>query len=71
MDSKKDDYWELGRDEDNLQVRTIWVCCPECGVDYDEEKVMFEDISEDIQGYDVLTFTCPQGHKHQKGLRRG
>lgn len=48
----------------------VVVNCGGCGIDYREQDVHFENIEEDIQGYDVLTFTCPKGHL-AKSLRRG
>ena len=55
---------------DEVFEPTIIVACTECGVDYDEKTVTVLDIEEDIQGRDVLTFTCPKGH-NCKSLRRG
>lgn len=52
-------------------MRTIQVRCPECGETHDERKVQFENIEEDIQGRDVLTFVCPGCDKTVKSLRRG
>lgn len=36
-----------------------------------EKEVKFENIEEDIQGRDVLTFTCPFCKKIHKSLRVG
>lgn len=56
----------------DLFERKIWVSCPTCGMDYDESDpaLKIEGIEEDVQGRDLLTFTCPEGHKC-KSLRRG
>ena len=49
---------------------TIHVNCTKCGMDYDEKTVEILDIEEGIQGEDILTFTCPEGHPC-KSVRRG
>jgi predicted RNA-binding Zn-ribbon protein involved in translation (DUF1610 family) len=36
-----------------------------------ESTVTFENIEEDIQGRDVLTFRCPQCGESHRSLRRG
>jgi RNase P subunit RPR2 len=48
---------------------TIKVKCIDCDTYFDEEKVEFVDIEEDIQGYDILTFTCPKCGKIKKSKR--
>lgn len=37
----------------------------------DERQVKVENIEEDIQGQDVLTFKCPECGQTHKSLRRG
>jgi hypothetical protein len=49
---------------------TIIVSCPTCGVDYDEKSVKVLNVEEGLQGEDILTFTCPEGHE-TKSCRRG
>jgi hypothetical protein len=36
-----------------------------------EPTVEVEDIAEDIQGRDILTFTCPQCGEYHQSLRVG
>ena len=36
-----------------------------------EEDVQFENIEEDMQGRDILTFTCPECGEQHKSLRVG
>lgn len=53
------------------QERIIYVMVP-CIKDWvDETKVEFIDISEDIQGRDVLTYKCPICEKIHTSLRCG
>jgi hypothetical protein len=51
--------------------RTIKVYCTVCREWIDEKDVLFEDIHEGVQREDILTFTCPEGHKHQVSRRIG
>lgn len=44
-------------------MRTTTVTCPYCHTRYDSDAVPFVNISEDIQGYDVMTFECPKCEK--------
>ena len=39
--------------------KVIKVRCSKCKKDFDEKKVEFVGIKEDIQGRDLLTFVCP------------
>ena len=50
-------------------VPSIHVACTDCGVDYDEQEVTALNIEEGLQGEDILTFRCPNGHE-TKGVRR-
>ena len=36
------------------------VLCQHCGVFHRTDRVEFLNIEEDIQGCDVMTFTCPK-----------
>ncbi len=49
--------------------RIICVTCPTCG-EFDEEKVEFVGISEDMQGRDRMTFVCPKCGKTVTSYRR-
>lgn len=51
--------------------RPIKVYCQECKEWHNEKDTKFENIEEDIQGHDVLTFTCPKGHEGQRSKRIG
>jgi len=51
--------------------RTIRVYLTCTGDWVDEKTVKVENIEEDMQGQDVLTFTCPECGKSHKSLRRG
>jgi len=51
--------------------RSVSVFCKKCLKWYDEDKCEFENIEEDVQGKDVLIFTCPEGHEHQRSHRMG
>ena len=37
----------------------VYVRCRECGEQHDSTEVEFLNIEEDIEGRDVITFTCP------------
>ena len=51
--------------------KRIQVYCSECGEMKDEKDTEFLNIEEDIQGADVLTFTCPDCKTKQKSRRLG
>jgi len=51
--------------------KIIYVKCPKCLIYYDEEKVKFINIEEDIIGYDVMTFVCPKCKKQVRSRRLG
>jgi Zn finger protein HypA/HybF involved in hydrogenase expression len=53
------------------QYRTILVRCNNCKKDFDENKIEFLNISENIFGQDELTFECPICKTTQTSLRRG
>jgi hypothetical protein len=54
-------------DEDWRPRPTILLSCN--GERIDAEAVEFEDIAEDMQGRDVVTFTCPRcGQTHQSNV---
>ena len=38
---------------------SCFVFCPECFMEHDTREVEFLGISEDIQGRDVMQYTCP------------
>lgn len=48
----------------------IKVTCTACKTMSNEDDVEFIDISEDMQGYDVLTFRCPHCKEVSKSHRR-
>jgi len=50
--------------------RVIRVRCSDCKQEFDERKVEFENIEEDMQGRDIMTFQCPICKKSQKSYRR-
>ena len=37
----------------------------------DEDSVKFEDIAEDMEGRDILTFTCPKCRELHQSFRLG
>jgi len=43
-----------------MKFRGATVICPDCGNRWNAEEVEFINIEEDIQGYDVMTFICPE-----------
>lgn len=49
----------------------IWVTLSCDGDRVDERTVKVEDIEEDIQGRDVLTFTCPRCGEVHRSYRLG
>jgi hypothetical protein len=51
--------------------RTIRVRCSVCKKEFDESKVEFLNIQENIFGQDEMTFKCPVCKKPQTSLRRG
>lgn len=51
--------------------RTIYVRCNSCKQDFDERKVKFLNIQENIFGQDEMTFECPVCNTTQTSLRRG
>jgi RNase P subunit RPR2 len=55
----------IGRDY-RPEIR-VW--CKECKEWIEESKTTFVDISEDIQGKDLLTFKCPTCHTEQQSHR--
>ena len=50
-----------------------YVNCPACGEDhpFDKKYVEFENIEEDFQGRDVVTFVCIATGQLQKSLVYG
>ena len=44
------------------------VICPECGEEHLTTKVEFLNIEEDIQGRDVMHYTCPITKQPTKSL---
>jgi len=49
--------------------RIVQVYCKTCSKWIDENTVTILDISEDIQGKDILTFDCPECHTKQDSKR--
>ena len=49
----------------------IMVVCQECGIRVSEEAVIILGIEEDVEGRDVLYFTCPHCGKDTHSLRYG
>lgn len=47
------------------------VYCTECKEEHNVEEVKFVNIEEDEQGYDKLTFVCPNTGKTLQSLVRG
>ena len=45
-----------------------FVICDECGDEHDAEEVQFLNIEEDMQGRDVVFFTCPNTGGEAKSL---
>jgi hypothetical protein len=41
-------------------MRTAFVRCPECGEDHKVSDVEFVNIEESPEGWDTLTFVCPE-----------
>ena len=49
----------------------IMVVCQECGIRVSEEAVIILEIEEDVEGRDVLYFTCPKCGVDTHSLRYG
>jgi len=49
--------------------RPCRVYCERCKAWHDEDKVTFVNITEDIQGQDLMTFTCPSCKTQQVSPR--
>ena len=64
------DYANEGAKE-AMSEKMIQVFCGDCQTYFDEEKVEFVDIEEDIQGHDVMTFKCPICKKEKRSKRLG
>jgi 5-methylcytosine-specific restriction endonuclease McrA len=47
------------------------VYCEQCHEKKDEDTTTFVNIAEDFQGYDELTFVCPDCHTEQTSRRYG
>lgn len=62
------DPWD---DSSTYAERAIYVTCPRCHTRHDERAVEFVDISEDIQGRDLLTFVCPTCYETVRSYRIG
>ena len=41
-------------------MRRQTVICPKCQKEFFSDEIEITDISEDFQGYDVVTFECPK-----------
>ena len=64
----EDGLWQATDDKHETPVT---VTCPKFGVGYPESEVKILDISEDIQGFDVVVFKCPECHINHRSYRRG
>ena len=49
----------------------ITVRCPDCDQQFDENKVEYLGISEDIMGRDRMAFVCPTCGRDQESFRYG
>lgn len=47
------------------------VRCTQCGEEHEVEDVTFVNIEEDPQGWDLLTYICPETKKETKGYVLG
>lgn len=54
-----------------MQERRIYVVLACNSERVDEEEIEFENIEEDFQGADVLTFICPRCGESHKSRRYG
>lgn len=61
----------LHDDPGPINPRPVLVRCPRCGEVHNESDVVFIDIAEDMEGRDVLTFTCPHCGEDVQSLRFG
>ena len=57
--------------KESIPEPPIQVFCGPCQTYFDETKVEFIDIEEDIQGHDVMTFKCPVCKKERRSKRLG
>jgi hypothetical protein len=55
----------------NSRTKMIRVYCSDCKEWMDEKEVSFENIEEDFQGRDILTFKCSKCKNIQQSLRVG
>ncbi len=62
---------EIEMPYDKYEKPPVQVRCGSCDTSFDEDKVEFLNIEEDMQGRDVLTFTCPSCNKTKKSWRFG
>lgn len=37
----------------------LYVNCPKCGEKHYQGEIETLDVEEDIQGFDIITYTCP------------
>lgn len=51
--------------------RKIYLECPECEEQVDEQTVKCTDIESDDLGQDIVTYVCPECGDLTKSLRRG
>jgi hypothetical protein len=47
------------------------VRCTQCGEEHEVEDVVFVNIEEDILGWDLLTYICPETDKETKAYVLG
>jgi hypothetical protein len=58
-------------DWDQAYHQPVTVTCPASGIGYPESEVKILDVSEDIQGFDVVVFECPECNINHRSYRRG
>lgn len=59
---------KMHRGEYHKKIQLMLTCTGEW---VDESDVEFENIEEDNQGRDILTFRCPVCAEYHKSVRRG
>lgn len=46
----------------------LYVNCPKCGEQHYPNDILVDDIEEDIQGFDIITYICPATGEEAKAL---
>lgn len=54
-----------------MRTRELFVHCPECGEEHFIGDMETLDIEESPEGWDMLSFVCPDTGKTTKALIRG